>query len=85
MLKGVDLQDKRIPQEALLRAMAVYSPTEKASSCRDILEATHAMLAAALVLCKTRSKEAEGVTWACFIIENTPMVRVQTIVLSDSS
>jgi hypothetical protein len=55
--------------------MAVYSPTEKASSCRDILEATHAMLAAALVLCKTRSKEAEGVTWACFIIENTPMVR----------
>jgi hypothetical protein len=71
-----DCQDSRIPREGLVRAMAVYSPTEKASSCRDILEATHAMLAAALTLCKTRSKEAEGVTWACFIIENTPMVRL---------
>ena len=69
-------QDNRIPREALLRAMAVYSPTEKASSCRDILEATHAMLAAALALCKTKSKEAEGVTWACFIIEHTPMARL---------
>ena len=70
-----DSQDNRIPREALLRAMAVYSPTEKASSCRDILETTHAMLAAALALCRTKSKEAEGVTWACFIIEHTPMAR----------
>jgi hypothetical protein len=69
-----DWKDKEIPREALLRAMSVYSPTEKASSCRDILETTHTMLAAALDLCKTRHKSTEGVTWACCIIENTPMV-----------
>lgn len=33
------------------------------------------MLAAALTLCTTRTKEEQGVRWACFIIENTPMVR----------
>jgi len=61
--------------------MSVYSPTEKASSCRDILEATHAMLAAALALCKTKSKEAEGVTWGCFIIEHTPMASLPSRIL----
>lgn len=54
--------------------MAVYSPTEKASSCQSIIEATHALLAASLVLCQTDATEVEGVIWACFIIENTPMV-----------
>lgn len=54
--------------------MAVYSPTEKASSCRHILDATHALLAASLVLCETPSTEMDGVVWTCFIIENTPMV-----------
>lgn len=55
--------------------MAVYSPTEKASSCKYILDATHALFAASLLLCDTPSREMEGVVWTCFIIENTPMVR----------
>lgn len=73
--------DKTVPREGLLRAMAVYSPTEKASSCRNILEATHALFAASLLLCETPSREMEGVIWTCFIIENTPMVR--TLVISE--
>lgn len=68
-------EDKTISREALLRAMAVYSPTEKVASCRYILEATHTLLAASLVLCETTTTVMEGLIWTCFIIENTPMVR----------
>jgi hypothetical protein len=89
--------------------MSLYSPSEKASLCKVILRATHALLAASLELCKSRptasgdqpgfetsSKEnsdsaqldvrgqtgqqgarntaEEGAAWACFIVEQTPMV-----------
>lgn len=33
--------------------MSLYSPTEKASLCKIILRATHALLAASLELCKS--------------------------------
>lgn len=67
--------------------MSIYSPTEKASLCKIILRATHALLAASLEVCKHESvpasgsrndnaavRRAEGAAWACFIIERTPMV-----------
>lgn len=66
--------DKSVPREAILKAMAVYSPTEKLSSCRSILEATHALLAASLILGESPGTEMDGVMWTCFVIENTPMV-----------
>lgn len=80
------LQDKSVPQEALIRALKIYSPSEKASSCQMILQATHALLEASMHLCRAaagdvrgESKEgwgeAEvGVFWTCFLIKHMPMV-----------
>ncbi|KAL0241969.1 hypothetical protein I308_106143 [Cryptococcus tetragattii IND107] len=78
--------DKSVPQEALLRALKIYSPSEKASSCQMILQATHALLEASMHLCRAttagdvrgESKEgwgdAEvGVFWTCFLIKHVPM------------
>lgn len=83
----ITLQDKSVPQEALLRALKIYSPSEKASSCQMILQATHALLEASMHLCRAttagdvrgESKEgwgdAEvGVFWTCFLIKHVPMV-----------
>ncbi|WRT64368.1 uncharacterized protein IL334_001300 [Kwoniella shivajii] len=68
--------DKSVSQESLIRALNVYSPSEKASSCQIILRSTHSLLAASLKLCEERinGKEEEGVAWCCFIIEHTPML-----------
>ncbi|WWC66185.1 uncharacterized protein I206_100086 [Kwoniella pini CBS 10737] len=68
--------DKSVSQEALIRALKIYSPTEKASSCQIILQTTHSLLAASLRLCEPgikSGKEEEGVSWCCFIIQHTPM------------
>ncbi|KIR78890.1 hypothetical protein I306_04100 [Cryptococcus gattii EJB2] len=77
--------DKSVPQEALIRALKIYSPSEKASSCQMILQATHALLEASMHLCRAaagdvrgESKEgwgeAEvGVFWTCFLIKHMPM------------
>ncbi|OCF37694.1 hypothetical protein I316_00821 [Kwoniella heveanensis BCC8398] len=67
-------KDKSVAQEALIRALKVYSPSEKASSCQMILQSTHSLLAASLSLCGKPNKEEEGVIWCCFIIEHTPML-----------
>ncbi|WVF70243.1 hypothetical protein IAT40_005032 [Kwoniella sp. CBS 6097] len=67
-------KDKSVSQEALIRALKVYSPSEKASSCQMILQSTHSLLAASLRLCQEPNKEEEGVIWCCFIIEHTPML-----------
>ncbi|WWD17654.1 hypothetical protein CI109_102095 [Kwoniella shandongensis] len=66
-------EDKSVSQEALIRALKVYSPSEKAASCQMILQTTHALLAASLKLCEYDRKAEEGVIWTCFIIEHTPM------------
>ena len=58
----------------MLAAMKLYSPSEKATSCQLILQTTHTMLAASLKLCAIEHTQMQGVTWACFVIENTPMV-----------
>lgn len=82
-------QDKSVPQEALIRALKIYSPSEKASSCQLILHATHALLVASMQLCRCpptgdvrefthdegRGKAELGVFWTCFLIEHMPMVR----------
>jgi hypothetical protein len=65
-------------REALLSAMRVYSPTEKATSCQLILQSVHTLLVASLQLCGQDHMSSEGVTWTCFIIEHTPMVRTST-------
>ncbi|WWC86456.1 uncharacterized protein L201_001333 [Kwoniella dendrophila CBS 6074] len=71
-------KDKSVSQESLIRALKCYSPSEKSSSCQIILQSTHSLLAASLRLCEepltNRSKEEEGVSWCCFIIEHTPML-----------
>lgn len=87
-------QDKSVPQEALIRALKIYSPSEKASSCQLILQATHALLVASMQLCQAdggaagdvRGKSEEewgeaevGVFWTCFLIEHMPIVRRLTI------
>nr|XP_018267383.1 uncharacterized protein I303_01369 [Kwoniella dejecticola CBS 10117]OBR89541.1 hypothetical protein I303_01369 [Kwoniella dejecticola CBS 10117] len=68
--------DKSVSQEALILALKIYSPTEKASSCQMILQSTHSLLAASLQLCEQdmrSGKEEQGVSWCCFLIEHTPM------------
>ena len=62
--------------------MRVYSPTEKATSCQLLLQSVHALLVASLQLCEEPNKVYEGVTWSCFIIEHTPMVRISHVDLS---
>lgn len=80
-------EDKSVPQEALIRALKIYSPSEKASSCQLILHATHALLVASMQLCRCpptgdvreftdeegRGKAEMGVFWTCFLIEHMPM------------
>ncbi|WVQ61961.1 uncharacterized protein L199_000094 [Kwoniella botswanensis] len=79
--------DKSVSQESLIRALKIYSPSEKASSCQTILQSTHSLLAASLRLCEEHThslahahvhgvagKEEEGLAWCCFIIEHTPML-----------
>ncbi|OXG92409.1 hypothetical protein C345_05935 [Cryptococcus neoformans A2-102-5] len=81
-------EDKSVPQEALIRALKIYSPSEKASSCQLILQATHALLVASMQLCQAdggaagdvRGKSEEewgkaevGVFWTCFLIEHMPI------------
>ena len=61
-------------KEALLRAMKVFAPEERSPHHRVILESTHALLRASLDLCSIGGREMRGVTWACYIIENAPMV-----------
>jgi hypothetical protein len=67
-------QDKMVPREALLAAMRVYSPTEKATSCTLILQSVHALLVASLRLCEVEHTRSDGVSWACYIIKHIPMV-----------
>lgn len=69
-----DKKDKMVPQEALLGAMRVYSPTEKATSCALILQSVHALLVASLRLCEVEHTKSDGVAWACYIVEHTPIV-----------
>ncbi|WVQ77110.1 hypothetical protein IAR50_006793 [Cryptococcus sp. DSM 104548] len=66
--------DKLVPQEALIRALNIYSPSEKASSCQMILRSTHTILVASLHLCQNAQKAEEGVFWTCFLIQHMPMM-----------
>nr|XP_018999660.1 uncharacterized protein I203_07857 [Kwoniella mangroviensis CBS 8507]OCF63121.1 hypothetical protein I203_07857 [Kwoniella mangroviensis CBS 8507] len=78
--------DKSVSQESLIRALKIYSPSEKASSCQTILQSTHSLLAASLRLCEEQTYSVahahpqgvggkeEGLAWCCFIIEHTPML-----------
>ncbi|ODN92024.1 hypothetical protein L198_05696 [Cryptococcus wingfieldii CBS 7118] len=68
------VQDKSVPQEALIRALKIYCPSEKVSSCRMILQATHTIFVASLHLCQKAHKAEEGVFWTCFLIEHMPMM-----------
>nr|ODN96689.1 hypothetical protein L204_03398 [Cryptococcus depauperatus CBS 7855] len=79
-------EDKSVPQEALLRALKIYRPSEKASSCQMILQSTHSLLVASLELCRLCEvgeaegkeidgrKAEEGVGWCCFLLEHMPMM-----------
>ncbi|WVQ82472.1 hypothetical protein IAT38_004601 [Cryptococcus sp. DSM 104549] len=67
-------EDMSVAQEALIRALKVYSPSEKAASCQMIMQSTHALLVASLALCQEPKKAEQGVIWTCFMIEHTPML-----------
>ncbi|WVW82548.1 hypothetical protein I302_104559 [Kwoniella bestiolae CBS 10118] len=78
-MAAVGSADKSVSQESLIRALKIYSPSEKASSCQIILQSTHSLLAASLRLCEEHAqyankKEEEGLAWCCFIIQHTPML-----------
>ena len=66
-------QNKMIAREALCSAMRLYS-TDKATSCSLLLQSVHALLVASLALCRMRNKSDLGASWACFILEHTPML-----------
>lgn len=67
-------QDKTVARESFVSAMRMYSPYRKQSSRQLILQSVHAIFSASLKLCDIEHTRIQGMEWACFMIENTPMV-----------
>ncbi|KAK4687661.1 hypothetical protein P7C73_g2454, partial [Tremellales sp. Uapishka_1] len=78
-VQAASLSSKETPvaQESLRRAMYIYTLSERAGTCRSILQTTHAVFASNLKRCEdvqaSDEEKQTAVEWCCFLIQNTPM------------